>query len=217
MSVYLYDEALTTRIRTVINDNTVSVIPFEKVFTKQADAQDNPPMPIVSIYRHGYSLTNNGTRNIVGYREGRVNDIPIITNNVESKLRVNQQYIPITIRYQIDVWTRTRQQNDEYVRELIWFFMLYPENVITLTYGDYEQKIKFNTFLEDDVTDNSEINEFENRGQYYRSTFNVYVDEAQLFYIVVNNQVNSFTYIVDSYTAEGVKFDSEQGSVIYSD
>ena len=128
MSVYLYDEALINRIRTVINDNTVSVIPFEKVFTKQADAHDDPPMPIVSVYRQGYSLTNNGTRNIVGYRSGRFNDV----QDGEAVIRYRQQYIPITIRYQIDVWTRTRQQNDEFVRELIWFFMLYPENQIIL-------------------------------------------------------------------------------------
>lgn len=215
MSVYLYDEALINRIRTVINDNTVSVIPFEKVFTKQADAHDDPPMPIVSVYRQGYSLTNNGTRNIVGYRGGRVNDV-IDTQN-ETTIRYNQQYLPITIRYQIDVWTRNRQQNDEFVRELLWFFMLYPENQIVLQYDNHDQIIKFNTFLEDDITDNSEINEFENRGQYYRATFNIYVDEAQLFYIKPNIPFTSITYILDSYTLEGVKFDSAVRSFTFDE
>ena len=38
--------------------------------------------------------------------------------------------------------------------------------------------------------DNSEIAEFENRGQYYRSTMSLVVDEAQLFYIKIINPLD---------------------------
>ena len=59
------------------------------------------------------------------------------------------------------------------------------------------------------IVDNSEINEFENRGQYYRSTFEIVVDEAQIF-MVKTTDYNKIKVTLKSYDAEGVEFDSEE-------
>ena len=175
MSVYLYDEAIANRLKTVLASGDVNIITPEKAFTKSFEGQDNPQFPAVSIYRDSYTLTFE-TRNMTMYRRGRIEE--------DSELNLfATKALPIIIRYQIDVWTKTRQQNDEFVRDLIWFFTLYPEHKMTLKYSGFERTIKFNTFLEEDVVNNSQINEFEDKGQYYRSTFNIRVDEAKLFMV----------------------------------
>lgn len=183
MSVYLYDKAIANRLESVLtNVKGINVVPAERAFTKSFDENDNPELPAVSIYREGFSLKQD-TRNMTAYKKGR--------NEVDTQGTLfNTKALPLSIRYQIDVWTRTREQNDELSRDIIWFFTLYPEHKITVNYGGFVRDIKFNTFLELDITNNSQISEFENRGQYYRSTMGVIVDEAQLFMVSSQNKLN---------------------------
>ena len=202
MSVYFYDKAITDRIRTVIGDPDVHIITSEKMFTKSKDAHDDPEMPAISLYRSGFSLSTLN-KNIVMYRRGRYERDP------ETHSLYFTQALPISITYQVDVWTRTREQNDEFVRELLWYFTLFPEHRIQLTYENFNQSVGFNVFLGDQVIDNSEINEFENRGQYYRSTFEISVDEAQIF-MVRKTDYDKIKITVKSYDSEGVEFDSAE-------
>lgn len=179
MSVYFYDKAITDRMRQIIRDDRVDIITPEKAFSKSLHKDDDIQMPAVSLYRPSYSLSVLN-RSMPGYRQG------IYTNDTEGKL-YSTQYLPITINYQCDVYTRTRIQNDELVRELLWYFTLYPQLKMTIDYQNYKQSFTFNVFLGDQLTDNSDINEFENRGQYYRTTFEMVVDEAQLFKVNVES------------------------------
>lgn len=195
MSVYLYDEALINRIRTVIQDKKVHIITPEKMFTKSNDKHDAPKFPAVSIYRPSYNLSTL-RRTITGYRVGQ-SDYDEVSARIYST-----KTLPISINYQVDVWTRKREQNDEFVRELLWFFTLFPQHKIIITYEDFERAITFNAFLGEEIIDNSDINNFENYGQYYRSTFNLTVDEAQLF-MVDTTPKPSFGIKVQSYDLKG--------------
>lgn len=195
MSIYLYDEALTNRLRTVIQDEEVHIITSEKMFTKSKDSHDNPVFPAVSLYRPSYSLSTL-RRTITGYRVGQ-SDYDEVSHQIYST-----RTLPISINYQVDVWTRRREQNDELVRELLWFFTLYPQHKIIITYENFERAITFNAFLGEEITDNSDINNFENQGQYYRSTFNLTVDEAQLF-LVDTTPKPKFGITVQSYDLKG--------------
>lgn len=208
MSVYFYDKAIVEKTRKIINDSDVHIINNEKMFTKSRVAGDDVVMPAVSIYRDGYQLSdlNSG---MPMYRQGRT-----IYDSGQEKL-FTVRAIPIIIKYQFDVWTRTREQNDEFVRDLIWFYKLYPEHTIHLSHKATDSSpevtfdVKFNVFLEENIVDNSDINEFENKGQYYRSTFNLTVDEAQLFMINEMAPYNSFNITVKSYDMEGAELDNE--------
>ena len=81
------------------------------------------------------------------------------------------------------VVTRNREENDELCRELILYIHRHPELIAEVTYLGITQRFGFHWFLGNDIVDNSEIAEFENRGQYYRSTLSMVVDEAQLLYV----------------------------------
>ena len=184
MSVYLYDESLIARLRSlmsqILDDERPSIIPSEKAFTKSGHVDDEVALPFISVWRDQVQLISMN-RTITGYRQGKQMQLD------EDDIITAFQYIPIRISYQLDVVTRTRQQNDELWRELVWYFTLYPNQSIEVEWEidsvPQSQTIKYNVFLGEDIVDNSELMEFEERGQYYRSTLNLIVDEAQLFFL----------------------------------
>ena len=159
MSVYIYDKAITEKFKEILGDPRISIVPFESAFRKSGVDGDDVTLPFVSISRQGWSLTQQ-TKNITGYMVGK----PKTKNDIY----YTNAYLPIEIHYNIDIVTRNREENDELCRELILYIHRHPE---------------FHWFLGNDVIDNSEISEFENRGQYYRSTLSMVVDEAQLIYV----------------------------------
>lgn len=174
MSVYIYDKAITEKLKDILGDPRISIVPFENAFRKSGVDGDDVTLPFVSISRQGWSLTQQ-TKNITAYMVGK----PKIKNNIH----YTNAYLPIQIQYNLDIVTRNREENDELCRELILYIHRHPELIAEVTYLGITQRFGFHWFLGNDVVDNSEISEFENRGQYYRSTLSMVVDEAQLLYV----------------------------------
>lgn len=201
MSVYLYDNAIVNRIRTILGSNSIHIIPPEKAFTKSLVEEDDPIFPGVSIYRPSYSLSTLG-KTMTGYRVGRQEYSETLGQIISTKS------IPISINYQVDVFTRFREQNDELTKELLWFFTLYPQHKITLKYDEYEKTVEFNVFLGEDITDNSDISDFENRGQYYRTSFYLTVDAAQLF-LLNPSEEPKLEVTIESYDLKGNLLDEK--------
>ena len=179
MSVYLFDESLISSLRSILSDNRVSIITAEKAFTKAGAINDDVALPLVTVWRPSYSLISF-QRSTPGIYRGE----PVQTYQNSSGATVFDmlKYLPIHINYQFDVFTKTRQENDELARDLIWYFTLYPQITLTIPYG-LNMPITWNLFFSDEVTDNSQISEFENSGQYYRTTLNCYTDEGKLFLV----------------------------------
>lgn len=214
MSVYLYDQALTAQI-TAITSNTgtnenIHIIPAEKAFSKSFVTEDDIPLPAISLYRSGYNLTTQG-KSMPMYRQGRYANNVVTTNGVTTESLFTTKALPISINYQLDIWTKTRQENDEFMREIIWYFTLNPQLSITLQYGNITQEIGFHVFIGDSVIDNSDIMEFENRGQYYRTTVSMLVDEAQ-FFLVSNEIYQKLKLTLNAYAGEG---DIIESSIIF--
>ena len=174
MSIYIYDKAIIEKFKEILGDPRISIVPFESAFRKSGVDGDDVTLPFVSISRQGWSLTQQ-TKNITAYTVGK----PKTKNDIY----YTNAYLPIEIHYNIDIVTRNREENDELCRELILYIHRHPELIAEVTYLGITQRFGFHWFLGNDVVDNSEISEFENRGQYYRSTLSMVVDEAQLIYV----------------------------------
>lgn len=174
MSIYIYDKAIIEKFKEILGDPRISIVPFESAFRRSGVDGDDVTLPFVSISRQGWSLTQH-TKNITAYMVGK----PKTKNDVY----YTNAYLPIEIQYNIDITTRNREENDELCRELILYIHRHPELIAEVTYLGITQRFGFHWFLGNDVVDNSEISEFENRGQYYRSTLSMVVDEAQLIYV----------------------------------
>lgn len=157
-----------------MKDNRVSVISADRAFNKAGSINDQVKLPLVTVWRPGYSFYDT-----VNTTAGIFRGTPATISDDQTSI-TSLQYLPLHIDYQLDVFTRTREENDELVREIIWYFKLYPQIKITIPYN-LNKPITFNIFFNSDITDNSELTEFENRGQYYRSTLSMYTDEGKLF------------------------------------
>lgn len=174
MSVYIYDKAIVEKFKEILGDPRISIVPFENAFRKSGVDGDDVTLPFVSISRQGWSLTQQ-TKNITAYMVGK--------SKTKNNIYYTNAYLPIEIQYNMDIVTRNREENDELCRELILYIHRHPELIAEVTYLGITQRFGFHWFLGNDIVDNSEIAEFENRGQYYRSTLSMVVDEAHLLYV----------------------------------
>lgn len=125
MSTYLYDDALTEKIKAWTQKTELEVYgPSEtsRMFEVIADKNgDNPiKLPIIQIERdRGFEIINNGsTRRPLSY-DG-------ITFNIDQRYGDTLNAIPISIAYQINVFTRYAKEADILIRNLIFNVINYP-------------------------------------------------------------------------------------------
>lgn len=174
MSVNRYDEALINHFREIFDDSRIHILPVEQAirFTAQL-RQDNIVFPLISTNRLGYSIKTSEI-NFNGLRNGG------FQNRGENGINTFAQIIPIRINYQVDVFTVSKAQGDELIRELVFHIMLNPTLKVEIPY-QLNMKHVFNIFLESDIVDNSDTVEHVNKGVLFRNTLSLYTDDAYLF------------------------------------
>lgn len=193
VGVYAYDLALVNDLRTRFNlnkdgtpktNNNVYITSSENVFNIIGDiAEDAIQFPLISLTRIGWSLSDNKPEFMT--KAGMLDNVK--EGEKDNKLKqIRLQALPITINYQLDVWTRTRIDNDALTRDLIWYYTLNPQLLVDIPHG-LNIKHVFNVFFENDIEDNSDIVEHQNRGQFFRQTLGLYVDDAYLWRSSVKN------------------------------
>jgi hypothetical protein len=89
--------------------------------------------------------------------------------------------IPISIPYQIDVYTRYQNECDEYIRNLVFNIINFPKLDVTVPYRNENRVHHSNIRLQEHVADNSDIPERLVPGQFVRMTLDIFVDDAYLF------------------------------------
>lgn len=179
MSAYLYDEALVRNLREVIGDDRITITPIDNVMNVIPRLNDDTlTLPLVTLTRTSWSIQASEANHFNKY-EG-----PIVKEEYSDRMdRFNiqrVQFVPMSISYAIDVWTKTRQENDEFIRELFWYYMTSPTLQITVPYTlDIDHN--FNVFLSNEIEDNSDIAQHVDRGEYFRQTLQLYTDDAKLW------------------------------------
>ena len=175
MSVTLYDNSIIQSLRTLTENTKIHIVPVENVFRtigKLEGSEDHIELPIISVTRTGWSLQDpQHTAKLAG---------TTWAYDKEKEWVQNIQYMPIQINYLLDVWTRTRTENDAILRELIFYYTDHPTLQIEVPYGA-ELTHDFNIFFNTDIEDNSDIVEQKNRGEYFRQTIGFYTDDAYLW------------------------------------
>lgn len=117
-------------------------------------------------------------------------------------VEVRAQVIPITINYRLSVWTEDRVTNDALIRELLFYYHLRPSLYVYVTHG-INIKHKFNIYFNSGIEDNSDIANFETKGQYFRQDLTFYTDDAYLWKanwqekVAINTNLN-FKYGLDT-------------------
>lgn len=174
MSFYLYDEAIVNNLRSLVNDDRIHIVPPDNALNVIGRITDDDiKLPLISLSRTSTQISNSISHpmkfdgGIAGY-------------DSKTKIFKKIQAIPIRINYLLDVWTKHRQENDDIIRELIFYISTHPTMKVEIPYGlDIEHK--FNIFIDSDIDDNSDIVEHKNRGEYFRQTLSLYTDDAYLW------------------------------------
>lgn len=187
MGLYLYDEALVNKIKLwTQNTNTEVLGPnqtsrlFEIIADKKNDEQIN--LPIISISRNGgFTVTQTGKQPL---------SFDGLTLEASYEKSVMLNAVPISLSYQIDIYTRYQKEADEFVRNLVFNFINFPVLTIRVPYNNADIDLDSTIVLQQEVEDNSDVPERVVAGQFTRYTMNINVVDAYLYDVRVRDNVH---------------------------
>lgn len=178
MSVTLYDNSIVEKLRRWTKDTDVSILsPTEtsRTFEMIADRSNDSPiqLPLIAVRRIG------------GYTVSQLSARPLSKSGMKlfanSEMGKRLRAIPISIPYQIDVYTRYKDEADEYTRNIVYNIINSPRIDIDIPYQDEHFIHYSNIHMRGEVEDTSDIPERLISGQFTRMTIQFDVDDAYLF------------------------------------
>lgn len=187
MSISLYDEAIVKKIQSWINSPNLRVLRPDEVTRLfqlgNADNNDEPmKLPLISVSRVPEFNILQTNRKPISY------DGLMLDATYSKSLQLNA--IPISITYQVDIYTQTYREGDEYLRNFIFNLVNSPDITIFLPYNDSNIEVKATIELDTSVSDNSDIPERLFAGQFTRWTLVLHVNNAYLFSVPYKKNVH---------------------------
>ena len=173
MSVYLYEESIVDELRKITGDDRIHIISPDQSISFFAQLKDDKvKYPAVVMSRSSIRLGEY--KNQVQRLKGQTAKID------DDNYIVKAQLVDMRIEWNIDIYAVDRYSCDEIFRELVFYIITHPRFSVKVPYNlDIDQN--FDLFVMDDVVDNTDLNEFKNRGEYFRMTFTIYTENAHLF------------------------------------
>ena len=167
MSVTLYDAALLRKIKYWVKDDKITILGVNEstdLFRYRLDENNDKPLtlPIISLSRNPRVEINETTKKPLTYDGLKIESENGRTNQLNA--------IPITITYQLDVYTRYSDEAQEYMRNFIFNFINYPRLDLEIPYNDSNIIINSYIHIDPEFEDNSDIPERLIRDQFNRQT-----------------------------------------------
>lgn len=178
MALRFYDEALLNKLKKWVSDEHMKITGPEetrRLFEYRADLNNDKPieLPLITL-RRGRDFEILSTNKKPLTFDG-------MTLNAQQKRSDMLNAIPIHITYQIDIYTRYFAEADEYIRNFIFNIINFPKLNIQIPYNGSSIEHTSNIRLTPTVSDNSDIAERLNAGQFTRMTIPIYIDDAYIF------------------------------------
>lgn len=185
MSVTFYDNALLEKLKKWTNDTDLHIYGTDdtrRLFEVLAEEKSDQPitLPILCVRRVGGYTIINPNKTVLSF------DAVAADKTVKRTLTLNA--IPINIEYQLDIYSKFKEQADEYSREIVFNIINNPSFKIEVPYNDLDFVHNATLRISPDVEDNSDIPERLMVGQFTRFTLHIYVDDAYLW--DVKNRLN---------------------------
>lgn len=205
MAIKLYDDAVYNKILKWVKDPNAKILKpeeTERVFRLKADESNDKPieLPLIAISRDKNITIINTNK-----QPKTFNGIKLQTGEKEC---IEMSVIPISITYQIDIYTRLLIEADEYLRDFI-FKLINNPNVKAI--GEYNG-VAFahisTVHLEDEVTDNSDIKERLFSDQFTRYTIRFSIDDAYLFSLPIKENAQIDMFEIDVLNKDNTGYDS---------
>lgn len=183
MSIYKYEEAIIKRMREITGDDRIIITPSENVVNIiPRIANDEIKLPLIHMIRNNWKLSGKDSHGMK--MNGQIaNDFPMFYQGSNEGLdgKIHREHmIPITFSHTFEVWSRTREENDEMIRELIWFFKTIGEFEVEIPYG-LNRKHIFTLTLGNDIIDNTSIVSHKDSGELFLQALITHCDDAYLW------------------------------------
>lgn len=181
MAIQYYDDAIIDKIQKWLpNNNSLRILKADDVkraLAVAADDNSDRPFSLPAIV-----LTRNKDIELLSnIKQNRSFEGLKLISTTEKTLHLN--IIPIKVQYQLDIYTKTFEEGDEYLREFLFKLINNPSIIINIPYNDMGDYIKHiaNIRVLDTVSDTSDISERIFAGQFTRWTIQMELHDAFLF------------------------------------
>lgn len=181
MSVSFYDEAIVYKLKKWMPEQTnlriYSPNETKKLFSIMADDTNDQPikLPFISLAR------NNEIELTLNIKNLRSFDSYIVNSDNRNRTVTQWNVIPIKLVYQMDIFTKTVEDGEEYLRNFLFKIINNPSMSITIPYNNMMINHVVNIRVLSNVADTSDISERLFSGQFHRWTIQFELQDAFLF------------------------------------
>lgn len=181
-SLLAYDKSVYDKIH-ALYDEVIFGSPDEIFKINAKNHKGKVLMPFIGLWRVPDFSVNRELFNDSYVRYGPVRSTIGTPKNLEyPNQKVSMQGIPVSLQYQVDIYSIKRDYCDGLAAELMLEFFQNPwVNVIQKDMGDFVQQ--FNIDMEDSVVDNTSISEFDETNRFYRLTITLNMPSAVIYKI----------------------------------
>ena len=184
MSTRFYDNALIEKLKTWTRNTQVTVTKlndFKRMIEVVADKSSDAPvkLPLIVLSRSAGFTIEKPQKTALSCNGMRL--------EANSSKTATLNAIPISIPYQLDIYTRYQEEADEYIRNLVFNIINYPKLLINIPYHSKNYEHVASIHMNTEVEDNSDIPERLIAGQFTRMTITFNVDDAYLFDVRVKD------------------------------
>ena len=181
MACRYYDDLIVEKLKKWLPDNSELRVlkPDESKRFFELTAEDNKDekfkLPLLAVSRNNdidITLTIKNPRSYDGLKIHQTEDTTVQFN-----------VIPIRLQYQLDIYTKTFEECDEYVRNFLFKLINNPVIKIEIPYNDVNIEHIANIRVLSPVSDTSSISERLFSGQFTRFTIQFEIQDAFLFSI----------------------------------
>ena len=189
MEVLYYDEAIVNKLKKWIpDDRQLRVLnPNEsaRLFELAAeDSKDAPlKLPLIALSRNPDIKLLSNIKQLKSFNGLNLKNTYESPLNSGSSIQMN--VIPITVEYQLDIYTKTAYEADEYVRNFIFKLLNNPQIIVEVPYNNMSVKHTANLRVLDTISDTSDIPQKIFSGQFYRWTIPLELQDGFLFSVPV--------------------------------
>ena len=179
MAIRYYDDILAEKLKRWIPENsTLRVLkPDETKRLWETKADDNADskfkLPFIGLSR------DSNIELLSNIKQAKSFDGLRLLSGDDKTLQMN--VIPIKVNYQLDIYTKTEDEGDEYLRNFLFKLINNPTMVITIPYSNSYLQHIVNIRVESSVADTSEISQRLFSGQFTRWTIKLELQDAFLF------------------------------------
>lgn len=198
MAVSYYDDAITFKLKTWIPDNSKLRVlkPDEtkRLFEIKADDSGDQPikLPLITLSRKPeiellstikQQKSYDGLRIVSHGGLGSGTSTSLSNPGITALMNV----IPIKVEYQLDIWTKTLEECEGYVRNFLFKLINNPLIVIEIPYNNMDIRHTANLRVLPNIADTSDIAERIFKGQFTRYTIQFELHDGFLFSIPYKN------------------------------